>query len=91
MPSCVALILSRDLRVIHPPELFRNPRFACSEVGRLSMLVARRRRPVEVHSIPASLPAGGLLFHLYETEYLEPWPDALCDWAFSGVGLRTRS
>jgi hypothetical protein len=75
MPTCVVVLITKDLWVIHPPELFKNPRVARAETGRWSVLLGHRRRAVDIETIPTMQSiGGGLVAHLHETEYLEPWP-----------------
>ena len=74
MRQCWLLVVTKELRVWMPPEVYLERAMALREARRwVSVLSRRRRSPADVGArSPLSLP-GHAALHVVETQFMEPW------------------
>ncbi len=70
---CWLLIITKDLRVWLPPELYLVPRLALREARRWTETLGRRRAPEDPFAASPTRLRAGLLLHAIETDFMEPW------------------
>lgn len=73
MRPCWLLVITKDLHVWMPPEVYTERAIALREARRWVSVLSRRRSPADVGA-ESSLPLPGhAALHLAESQFAEPW------------------